>query len=164
LTVGLKLNPELEAKVLALAGEAGATARPKRPRKQALIKPLFLAPATFLVPVVTVSEANHDGGRKAAIGRKASQRVAVSKVLGPRLRALAPFAEAYHAGKPIRVLLTRFAPRKLDRSNLWRALKACEDVVATMLGADDGDKRWLVECDQLENPAMGLRIELRFAE
>ena len=39
---------------------------------------------------------------------------------GPHLSRLAPFGEAYHQGKALRIVFTRMGGRKMDRSNLPR--------------------------------------------
>jgi hypothetical protein len=48
---------------------------------------------------------------------------------------------------PIKITLTRIAPRKLDSDNLAGGFKAVRDGIADWLGIDDGDARltWLYE-------------------
>lgn len=117
------------------------------------------ANGVWVVGVETRSESNkrtwQDRSRRAIAARRA-----VSALFGRTLPDLAPFAAHYHAGGSLRIVFTRLAPNKLDRGNVSVALKAVEDALALMLGADDGDKRWLAEYQQEHNPKMGVRIEL----
>jgi len=112
-----------------------------------------------VIPLVTSSEIN---GRdwEARSRRSNAAWKAVSQALGPHLRDLAPIAESYHSGETITIRLTRIGGRKLDRSNLPTALKATEDAVAFLIGADDGDPRWQAEWDQEPGGPMGVRIEV----
>jgi hypothetical protein len=118
-----------------------------------------MPPATWLIGIETKSEANLRV-TKSEISRKASQKKAICKVLGRNLRALVPFNEDFHTGKPIRVTITRIGGRTLDRGNLWRALKAAEDAVALMLGADDGSPLWQMDVAQQPGERIGLKIQL----
>ena len=114
----------------------------------------------FTVPVETVSEANQRGWRGKA-SRAGSQRKAVAAVLGKHLRELADFADHYHAGWPLGVTITRLGGRRLDAlSNLGAALKAIEDTVALVIGADDGDPRWRGRAEQEPGGEVGVRIRL----
>lgn len=112
------------------------------------------------VPVKTASEVN---GRdwKARSRRSGAAWKAVSKLLGPHLALLAPFAEAYHSDKALKVVFTRLGCHKMDKSNLPSATKAVEDALAFMLGADDGDPRWSARWEQVpEAEVCGVRIYL----
>lgn len=158
----MRVSREQEAKILALAGVAPepATAR---------LAPDLIAPrvevradgsVAFDVPCVVPSLANsrqwQDRSRVAQAHRRA-----VSRALGPHLRLLAPFAEHYHANRPLAVLLTRLGGGALDRTaNLPAALKYVEDALALLLGADDGAAHWLCRCEQLPRGATGARIQL----
>lgn len=53
---------------------------------------------------------------------------------------------------PVRVQLTRIAPRRLDDDNLRGALKAVRDGVADYLNIDDGDARVTWEYAQATSP------------
>lgn len=132
------------------------------PAKPTLLPSAFVPPNVWLVGVETRSESNkrtwQDRSRRTIAARRA-----VSVLFGKTLAAMAPFAEHYHAGGSLRIVFTRLAPNKLDRGNVSVALKAVEDALALMLGADDGDKRWLAEYQQEHNPKMGVRIELEAA-
>ena len=113
--------------------------------------------------LVTASETNARNWKDKS-HRTQAARLAVSRCFGPNLRALAGIAEWYHARNPIRVVLTRLGGHKLDKGNLPAALKAVEDAVALILGADDGDDRWLVEFAQEPGKTgHGVRIELERA-
>lgn len=161
----MKLPRELEAKVLQLAGLA-----PDAPPDRAA--PDLIAPRVevradgalvFDVPCVMPSLANSREWRTRNRVAQAHRR-AVSRGLGPHLRLLAPFAEHYHANRPLAVLLTRLGGQALDRTaNLPAALKYIEDALALMLGADDGAAHWVCRCEQLPGGLTGARIELRRA-
>jgi hypothetical protein len=141
-------------------------AEPKRRRapKPELVAPAvrqFDRAAVWVIPLVTASESNGREWRQRS-ARTQAARKAVSVAFGPHLDALAPFANHYHAGNPICVVLTRLGGKRLDRSNLTVALKATEDAVALFLGADDGDPRWRADWEQEPGELMGVRVELRF--
>lgn len=126
---------------------AKAASRKPATSKRLLVEAMFAPPATWTIPVETASEANGRDWRKRSKRSDGAWR-AVSRAMGPELRALAAFAEAFHDGFPIRVQFTRIGGRRLDRSNLPTALKAVEDAVAFMLGADDGSPLWCAEWQQ----------------
>ena len=84
----------------------------------------------------------------------------MTKAMAPHWRAFGPLGDAMRAGQRLRVRLVRLGGQRLDRSNLPRALKAIEDAVALMLGADDGSALWLAEWEQEPGGAWGVRIEL----
>jgi hypothetical protein len=168
----VKLPPELEAKVLAGAthvnGVAVATAERAKPAKvrrkpPEMVPGGFGRPGTFWVPLVTASEANARNWKERSARTHAARR-AVSRVLGPHLRALADFSEHYHAGGALRVVFTRLGGRRLDRSNLGNALKATEDAVCLVLGCDDGDPRWVSSFEQEPGGKVGVRVELEALE
>lgn len=141
-----------EAKGLAAVEEA-------EDAKGAITKALFAPPGTWVLPIVTASEANGREWRKRSSRAQNARRI-VSREFGCRLDYLAPFARHFHAGRPLSVKLTRLGGRKLDAANLGPALKATEDAIALMLGADDGDSRWRVEFHQEPHSPVGVRIEL----
>lgn len=117
--------------------------------------------AAWLIAVETRSEANGREWRSRSSRTQAARR-AVSRAFGPSLRAAAPLAEHYHGGGALRVLFTRIGVRKLDAANLGPALKATEDAVAMLLGADDGDERWRSEFAQEpdRDGRCGVRVEM----
>lgn len=85
---------------------------------------------TVTLPIRTVSEANQREHWAKKAGRVKGQRMAT----GMRMRAVLAGSRF-----PLRVLLTRIAPRALDDDNLRGALKAVRDGVADALGVDDRD-------------------------
>jgi hypothetical protein len=166
----LKLPRELEKQILAMPGVVVTNGpKPEEPAgKPDLVEPgmaVFVHPYSVVLtlPVVTASEVNQRDWRSRSRRGKVAWK-ALSDVLGPRLALVAPIGEAFHAGKPVRVALTRLGGRKLDRSNLPTALKAVEDAVAYFLGADDGDPRWVAEWHQEPGGPAGVRVELSVVE
>lgn len=168
----MKLHPDLEAKILATPGvvvygqtSAESAEPPKKPReKPALLEAEFIRPATWIIPLETHAEAN---GRswKARSARTQAARRAVSQALGKRLVPLAFASEGYHFGRPVKVRLTRLGGRALDPTvNLPSALKAVEDAVCMMIGADDGSPLWQCRCDQEPGGAYGVRITFETEE
>ena len=115
----------------------------------------------WLLPVITVAETNSRDDWAKKSNRTRTARRVVSVAFGRRLDAVAPYALAYHAGRSITVVLTRLGGRKLDAANLPSALKSTEDAVALMLGADDGDARWIASFRQECEGKSGVRVELR---
>lgn len=98
----------------------------------------------------TVSEANAHEHWRARQKRAKAQRWMVGMVLMPKWRAwllecvdATPFVTLLGADIPfpMRVTLTRIAPRMLDSDNAVGALKHVRDGVAEVLGVDDGDPR-----------------------
>lgn len=117
-------------------------------------------PVTFVVGVKTASEVNLTEWRKRS-NRTGVIRRAVAAVVGPNLRHLVPIAEAFHGGVTVRVHMVRLGGRKLDKlANLGSALKAAEDAVALILGADDGSNLWKATCDQEPGGPYGIRVTL----
>ena len=133
--MGVRVNAEMEAKILALANQpAPAPAILARAGKAAK---RGWAALTVWVPHLPRSEANQGGTRRAAIARKTATKEAVRLELPPT---------PLDWPRPIRVRLTRCGGKKLDRDNLARSFKAIQDVVAEWLGVDDGDGaavRWV---------------------
>ncbi len=127
--------------------------------KVALLPSVHVPPSVWIVGVETRSEAN---GRqwKDRSNRTKAAREAVSKLFGKSLATLALFAEHYHNGGSVLITFTRLAPKRLDRGNVSVALKGVEDALALMLGADDGDPRWLPSYEQETSERYGVRIKL----
>lgn len=63
---------------------------------------------------------------------------------------------------PVRVLMVRIAPRKLDDDNLAGALKGVRDAVAQWLGLDDADPLVTWKCGQEKGKAgqHAVRLEM----
>lgn len=117
-----------------------------------------LGPVTFVVGVKTASEANESLWQNKS-KRKGVIRSAVSRVLGKQLAYLVPFSIAFHKGLPVRVHFVRLGGQRLDKlANLGTSMKAAEDTVCLMLGADDGADNWKPTCDQEPGGPYGIRI------
>lgn len=151
--MGLKVDRETEAKILALAGQSRPTRAPSPKRERE--SPAAPVPVRLVVgpiPVKLASEANAGGRLRSAIGRKAEVKAAVRAALA----ALTP------PPLPVAVVLTRLGGRKLDaHDNLPRSLKAVVDAVAEWLGVDDADPRvrWVIR--QRPGWAAGVEIDVR---
>lgn len=162
-TVSKKVWDELVRRGLVTdPGNKGKGAK-KRQKGAETVAPSFTPPGTWVVPLKTRSEANNRDWRSRS-ARTQEARRAVSKALGPHLRDLAPVAEAYHRGLPVRATITRIGGAKVDVGNLSVTLKAVEDFVCLVLGADDGDPRWRPTYLQEPGGPMGVRIELEALE
>jgi len=123
-----------------------------------------IGPVTFVVGVQTASDANEAHWQKKA-ARNGGIRKSVSRVLGRELAYLVPFAIAYHNNLPVRAHFVRLGGRRLDRlANLGAALKAVEDTVCLMIGADDGSENWKPSCEQEPGGPYGVRITLSIFE
>ena len=159
---------EAEAKRLRAQGVPLPEAKPKRFNRKELAPEMFAAPPAFKVgplvfvfPVATASETNVRAW-KAKNARSRDARRTVCPILGKRLRYLVPFAEAFHAGLPVYAKFVRLGGKNLDAmANLGAALKAVEDAVAHVLGADDGSGNWVVSSDQMTDwPRVGVAVIL----
>jgi hypothetical protein len=106
------------------------------------------------IPIRTVSEANQRGHWAKRHSRASEQRSVVRM-------ALATQPTRTPVG-PLRIRLTRIAPRRLDSDNLHAALKAVRDGVADYLGVDDGDASLSWEVAQARGApnAYAVRIEV----
>lgn len=118
-----------------------------------------LSRPTWEIPLVTASEINLRDWRKRS-KRSDAAWSAVSKAIGPHLAYLVRFAADYHAGIPVYVQFTRLGGRKLDRSNLPTSMKAVEDALCWMMGADDGAANWHPDWQQEACDGCGVRITL----
>lgn len=101
-------------------------------------------------PIRTQSEANMRGHWTRRYKRTSEQRGIVMLILG--LRRSLPL--------PLRVVLTRLAPRFLDSDNLAISNKAIRDQVADWLDVDDRDSRVLWEYGQEKNKTYSVRLEI----
>jgi hypothetical protein len=102
---------------------------------------------TLELPIRTVSETNQREHWAKRHRRRADQRGATRLLLH---RCSRP-------ALPVRITLTRVAPRKLDDDNLRGALKAVRDGVADWLELDDADERieWCYAQRRAERPRVG---------
>ena len=82
------------------------------------------------IPVRLVSEANRGGKLRDRIARKSAVKEAVKAAL-----------PAIKLPLPLRVTLTRYGHRRQDDDNLRRTLKSVRDIVASLIGVDDADRR-----------------------
>jgi hypothetical protein len=112
------------------------------------------------IPAMTVSEANRGGKLHLKIKAKVSVKEACRQTLGPRASLLAPFTEAYHAGKALRVKFTRLGGRTLDPANIGSACKTVEDMVAGAMLANDRPPLWNSSYDQEPGGVVGMRVEI----
>lgn len=111
------------------------------------------------VPIRTVSEANCREHWRVKNKRKVQQQMMVNWM--------------FHAGKrreldevrwPYLVTLTRKGPRLLDDDNCQSSLKGARDMVAQILGVDDGDTkavRWKYRQERSEIYAVEIGIQSR---
>jgi hypothetical protein len=163
----MKLDPALEKKILAMEGTTVKGPAPEEDDAEPYtgllefdctwIQPMWIQ---YTISVQTASETNKRcwQGRS---GRTKKAWSAVSQSVGTRLDLLTPFAMHYHRGGKVYVRFTRYGPRALDRSNVPSATKAVEDALAFMMGADDGDARWVPCWEQIKSKLHGVKIELR---
>ncbi len=61
---------------------------------------------------------------------------------------------------PVRVTITRYGPRKLDKQNLPGAAKHVIDGIADFYRVNDGDDRWQFKFEQEISRFYGVRIEV----
>lgn len=141
----------------------GSPEAPAKIKPRDLVEESFEAPGTWVVPVATYSVAN-SRDIKASIGRKGSQQDKVFGVLGKYHTELARFADyGVHAGKLVRVTITRLAPGTLDEyENLPMATKAVVDACARILGVKDNDQRVKFVAKQEKSATYGVRIRMEF--
>lgn len=147
---------------------AVATAAKRKPARKPEMVPeefahLAVGKLRWVLPIPTASESNGREWRDRSARTQVARRI-VSRAFGKRLVELAAIAAWYHADNPIAVRLTRLGGRKLDPGNISSALKATEDAVALLLGADDGDDRWRVSFGQEPGGDAGVRVELEILE
>lgn len=146
--MGLKLSPELTAKVLAAA----------RPAPAPVVAPGSEVRAAVTVPgVKVVGEANRRDHwavrRRRAMGQKAATHAALV-TLGPDVR------DRFRAAATVTVRFVRIGGKKLDSDNLVGGFKAIRDQLAKWLQVDDGSDRLRFEWPVQEAGSAGFRIEL----
>ncbi len=90
-----------------------------------------------------------------------SQRFEARLMTRGALDALAPKERAaLHAAPRLRVLLTRFSPRRLDVPNMFGALKHVIDGVTDAIGRDDSDPWYEWTIPSQETGPLGVRVTL----
>lgn len=150
----MKLSPELEAKVLALAvpqasgGRKPSVAPPAQPELRAVVT----------VPgVPVVAEANRRDHWAVRRRRGLVQKAAALKALvalGPAVR------DRFRAAEVVTVRFVRIGGKRLDSDNLVGGFKAIRDQLAKWLLVDDGSDRLRWEWPAQEAGEKGFRIEL----
>lgn len=108
-----------------------------------------VAPGRVTVEIANlrlVSEMNFHQHWRARYQRKLAQQAVV-------LAALRGVRVLDHVTLPMRIVMTRVGPRKLDRDNLASAHKNAQDSAAHHLGIDDGDERLWWEYAQRKGAA-----------
>jgi hypothetical protein len=106
--------------------------KPKRPRAPVIIpaiRPRIEPDGSVLLPIRLVSEANAHEHWRSRQRRAKAQRGTAAAVM----RSLAPIPPA----PPLRVTITRIAPRQLDSDNLAGSGKHLRDGIADWLGIKD---------------------------
>ena len=140
----------------ALAPVAAVARRAPRKAPQRATAPVVALPPGAVVVTIDglklASEANARGHTKhGKSNRAAAVRAAVTRAL--QGRALPPL--------PLRVCVTRVAPRRIDTDNLASACKSARDQVAAVLGIDDGPgETRAVWRESQERGVYGVRITL----
>jgi FAD/FMN-containing dehydrogenase len=152
----VKLPPDLERKVLELAGVKPA-AKPRRGEVE-LVAASHPAPGVWVIPFECVNESNQRRWQGRSRRAGAAWR-AVRAVI--RIADLWQFETLHDCGRPIRARFVRLGGKRLDPlANLPASLKGIEDAVAYLVGIDDGDPRWVPSCDQEPGGPAGVRVEL----
>lgn len=112
------------------------------------------------VPCVLRSEANESQWQR-TMARKLTVKKMIRQVLGPSLRELLPFADAFHNGyRSLKVTITKLGGRQFDKDNLYRAVKVVQDMIAGALLVDDGSPSWMMSAEQEPGGPCGVRIEI----
>lgn len=86
------------------------------------------------MPIIVVSEANRRDHHMARY-RRSKRQSSLCKIAC--LRLIKPLPEDYFA----KITLTRLGKRTLDTDNLAGAFKSVRDIIADLLGVDDGSDR-----------------------
>jgi hypothetical protein len=129
----------------------------------------------FTVPVKLISEANEHAAWQARQRRAKAQRSATTAAVHDAGYAIhrelvVGRARSWYAVRlvsppllPLKVTITRVAPRELDSDNLTGSAKHVRDQVAELLGVDDRSPKvkWVVEQrrGQVGEHACEIRIE-----
>lgn len=121
---------------------------------------ISLGSVVLELPIRTVSEANNFEHWTKRHKRHKSQQLAVMQALKPHRKVIQ---------MPCKILLTRFAPKKLDRhDNLPMSFKYIVDICCAIisgnydLGKADDDEGITIAYDQIKSEKYGIRIEITF--
>jgi hypothetical protein len=176
----MRLSPDLEAACLRLAGHQAAqdaseavppakeTPKAVRKRhKRKFVAPLFTTPATWELPILTVSEMNQSraGNWRARTKRKKEQQAIVWTLLVGN-QVFKRFAASLHADNRIVVTLTRIAPGTMNaHDNLRASMKGVVDQIAALLLTNDENEQieWCY-AQEKRGSEYGIKIELRADE
>lgn len=114
------------------------------------------------LPIKILSESNRrEHWAVANKHKKIQQDVIKTAWIGFNLKKHLP---AYLFSAPFKVKLTRIAPQQLDEDdNLPRGFKGCRDMIASLLGVDDGDTH-LIKFEYSQDKQgkdYAVRIEIR---
>jgi hypothetical protein len=138
----------------------------KRPKPKEFVAPLFVTPATWVIPAWLESEANRGNNLRGVLQRKAGVKAAVWKSMARYYWAFGPVGDAIREGRPASITVTRLGGRGLDVGNLWRAVKPVEDAIAILLGCSDGSAAWQRSFYVRQEPGnlWGVRVEMRLPD
>lgn len=164
----MKLPKHVEQAILSKPGVKVTThaKKPKKAKKNQLVEPIITLTNGKLVATIAVETSSEINSRqwRARHRRTGAAWNAVKNVFGPNLALLAGFAEAYHRGQTLNIVFTRLDKRRLDEmANLGTSMKAVEDALAFIMGANDGDLRWKARPAQEHSDLIGVRIEMEIA-
>jgi len=143
--MGIKLNSAAGKLVAAHLAKQHGTAREPKAKKPAKAKAGAKSVRTggpmgwrfvLTAPVRVLSEANLRENWRATNRRKKQQQEAVRDVWA--FTVLPMWGGNWNLTGPVNVLLTHFGP-PMDDDNLRRAFKGVRDVIADLIGIDDGD-------------------------
>lgn len=157
---------DLPADVLAKVLAHEPKAKKGKRAKVEFVLPELIRTHDFRVIINVAIETKNELNQRAwkAKNRRAGEAWRrVREAVGWRISRLGPLAEEYDGGSSLRVRFIRLGGRKLDKSGLAAACKGVEDAVAYLLGANDGDRRWLPEWEQEVGGPVGVRVEIEVA-
>ncbi len=133
---------------------------------KAIKRKQWLEPCTYLngwdIPVQVVSESNNREHWTKKNARKKEQQLGVIAAIKSNIYSswVLDWLPVHIANKPFRITFTRCGGKKMDRSNLPVAFKGVEDVLADLLGIDDGHANWLAAWEQEPGGPVGIKIRI----
>lgn len=105
------------------------------------------------IPMQTVSEMNSRDHWRARNQRRVAQRKEIYYEWRMNVRR--------RPSLPCTVRLTRLGPQLLDTDNLAASFKFCRDVIAELIGVDDGSDQIKFVYDQMQSVMYGIVIEVQ---